>query len=208
MLRTSDIFVKPRADLRSKSAAGGIITLIAGSTAALLFVAQLYWYIVGTTSHSLHLSESLAIPMLPGGTTDPFQSRLYDLKGKMPLKLHVTFPHIACENLEVKLNSAPLHRKDFDYKTNGLEKRKPNPVELKEAGYTKKTSRGGCTIRSTLRVPIVAGHVTITMDKNAWSDALNHFMVRSQYSEEAKGRDKRKNDFNVTHYIHNIQFGK
>lgn len=209
MLRNSDIFVKPRADLRTKSAAGGMITLVAGSTALLLFLGQIYLYIVGSKSHTLHLSESLAIPMTPETTTDPFQSRLYDIKGKISLKLHVTFPHIHCNNLEVKLNAAPLTKADFDFRSGEktLNKRPPNVVERSQAGIPA-NKRGGCTIQSRLRVPIVAGSVTISLTKEAWTSALNHLMIRSHYSDEEKAADKSLNDFNVTHYIHSIEFGK
>ena len=208
MLRNTDMFMKPRADVQSKSAAGGAITLIAGSTAALLFVAQLYLYVVGTTRHTLHLSESLSIPMLPIHTQDPFQSRQYDIHAKIPMKLHITFPHINCGDLEVKLNSHPIGKSDFDPRS-GESKvgfRRPDAVELKKAGYP--INRGGCTVRTTLRVPVVSGHVTVTMTKEAWGSALNHLMLRSQYSEEQLENDPRKNDFNVTHYVHSIQFGK
>jgi hypothetical protein len=203
------MFAKPRADLKTKSVAGGAITLIAGTTAALLFLAQIYWYIVGTTTHTLHLSESLGIPMLPEMSTDPFQSRQYDIKGKIPLKLHVTFAHIDCKSLEVKLNGAPIARSDFDPRSGETRVgyRRPNAVELKKAGLSTK-HRDGCTIRTTLRVPIVAGHVTITLTKDAWGTALNHLMLRSQFSEQEREKDSRKNDFNVTHYVHNIQFGR
>lgn len=209
MLRNSDIFVKPRADLRSKSATGGVITLVAGTTALALFLAQIYMYIVGSTRHTLHLSESLAIPMLPETTTDPFQSRQYDIKAKIPLKLHVTFAHIECKNLEVKLNSAPITKRDFDPRSGEVRVgyRRPNAVELKKAGYPT-NHRGGCTIHTTLRVPIVSGHVTITLTKESWASALNHLMLRSQFSDEEKENDSRKNEFNVTHYVHSIQFGK
>eukprot|EP00526_Cylindrotheca_closterium_P021575 CAMPEP_0113652018 /NCGR_PEP_ID=MMETSP0017_2-20120614/27756_1 /TAXON_ID=2856 /ORGANISM="Cylindrotheca closterium" /LENGTH=103 /DNA_ID=CAMNT_0000564785 /DNA_START=39 /DNA_END=346 /DNA_ORIENTATION=- /assembly_acc=CAM_ASM_000147 len=102
MLRNADFFVKPRHDLRTKSATGGLITLIAGSVAGLLFLAQMYTQIMGTTQHSLYLSESRPIPML--GTFDPFTTRLYDIKGKMTMKLHITFPHMECNNMEIRLN--------------------------------------------------------------------------------------------------------
>lgn len=201
--------MKPRADLRSQSAAGGLITLIAGSTAFLLFVAQIYQYIVGSTTHTLHLAESLKIPMLPTQTQDPFQSRQYDIHAKIPLKLHVTFPHISCQELDVRLNSQPIEKSDFDPRSGETKVgfRRPNAVELQKAGYSTK-HRGGCTVRTTLRVPIVSGHVTIALSREAWGSALNHLMLRAQMSEEQRATDLRKNDFNVTHYVHSIQFGR
>lgn len=207
MLRKTDIFVKPREDLRTKSAAGGLITIIASTTAVLLFLGQIYLYIVGSTTHRLQLSESLAIPMLPTTHIDPFQSRLYDTKGKMPLKIHLTFPHIDCSNLDVKLNGQPLKYTDFDYRKTERKVNyfRPNPVELKQAGFPG-NHKGGCTIRTTLRVPIVAGHLTITLNRQAWTKALNRLMFQSQQLQQ--DQETTKNDYNVTHYIHTIQFGK
>jgi len=201
--------MKPRADLRSPSVAGGVITLIAGTTAAILFVAQLYLYLVGSTRHTLHLSESLSIPMLPIHTQDPFQSRQYDMHAKIPLKLHVTFPHIKCQSLEVQLNSHPLTRSDFDPRSGETQVgwHRPEIFELKKIGLTSQ-HRTGCTIRTTLRVPIVSGHVTISLTKEAWNAALNQIMIQSQFTDEEIENNPRKNDFNMTHYIHSIQFGK
>jgi len=209
MLRNADVFVKPRHDLRSKSAAGGIITLIAGSAAILLFFAQLYMYLVGTTSHSLHLTESKTIPMLPGRKIQPVHkpAGTFDIRGKMRFKMHITFPHIACNNLEVKLNGANLVATDFEYKSQNTIRRRPYPTENVAAGVPP-THKEGCTIETYLRVPIVAGHVTITLTRGAWSEALNHLMVRSQYSEEQKRKDTKIKKFNMTHFIHVIQFGK
>jgi hypothetical protein len=205
-LRNVDVFVKPRHDLRSKSAVGGFVTLIAGGAAFCLFLAQIYIYVTGVTQHSLHLSESRSIPMFAGQSTDPFASRRFEIKGKIPLKIHVTFPHLQCDMLEVKLDSADLTPKDFDRKSRKqVEKRNPNPVELKAAGFGAK-HKDGCTIRALLRIPIVAGHLTITLTRNAWSSATQSLMLRAQQSEEERAANT-NNNFNVSHYIHSIQFG-
>eukprot|EP00429_Kryptoperidinium_foliaceum_P002983 CAMPEP_0176014024 /NCGR_PEP_ID=MMETSP0120_2-20121206/6607_1 /TAXON_ID=160619 /ORGANISM="Kryptoperidinium foliaceum, Strain CCMP 1326" /LENGTH=248 /DNA_ID=CAMNT_0017346947 /DNA_START=383 /DNA_END=1125 /DNA_ORIENTATION=- len=127
----------------------------------------------------------------------------------MPLKIHVTFPHIPCKDLDLKLNSQYITRSDFDPRSGETRVgyRRPNAVELKKIGLPN-NHRDGCTIRTTLRVPIVSGHVTVTLTKEAWGRALNHLMLRSQLSEGERARDTHRNDFNVTHYIHSIQFGK
>jgi Endoplasmic reticulum vesicle transporter/Endoplasmic Reticulum-Golgi Intermediate Compartment (ERGIC) len=213
--RSADVFVKPRHDLQTKSAVGGIVTLIAGVTAALLFIAQLYWYVVGTTQHSLHLSKSRSIPMLAGHTNDPFVNRNFEMRGKIPLKLHVTFPHLSCDKLEVKLDGADLSSKDFDPKRSSskqLEKRKPSPKELTSA-VGNPNHKGGCTIRTVLRIPVVAGHVTITLSRLAWSAAAKELVLKTQMISSLGGQGGGAgapsigNDFNVSHYIHSIQFG-
>jgi hypothetical protein len=223
LLRNVDVFVKPRADLRSKSAAGGVITLVASTAAIFLFFAQLYLYVVaGNPSHTLHLSESAQLTMLPHDQIDPFQSRAYDIKGKMPLKIHITFLHMDCGLMEVKLNNVPITNKDaagrskhnVNNNNSPIQAKKPNPVELKRIFGSDKSPQAlahkgrGCTLSGTIRVPIVAGHVSVTLTKSAWSRAIDHFMSRSQYTEEQRAQDVHRNDFNMSHYIHSIQFGK
>lgn len=77
VLRNVDVFVKARADIRTQSTSGGLITLIAASTAFLLFFAQIYVYVFPNQTHTLHLSESTQFPMLAhhDSITDPFQQR-------------------------------------------------------------------------------------------------------------------------------------
>ena len=206
-LRNVDVFVKPRHDLRSKSAVGGFVTLIAGGAAFCLFLAQIYIYVAGVTQHSLHLTESLSIPMFAGKSTDPFVSRMFEIKGKIPLKIHLTFLHLKCDMLEVKLDGADLTPQDFDPKgRKRVEKRKPNPVELKAAGVGP-THKGGCTIRALLRIPVVAGHLSITLTRNAWTSVVQSLMQRGMQSEEQRAANV-NNSFNVSHYIHSIQFGR
>mmetsp|Transcript_34667 Transcript_34667/g.84078 ORF Transcript_34667/g.84078 Transcript_34667/m.84078 type:complete len:342 (-) Transcript_34667:90-1115(-) len=211
MLRNADFFVKPRHDLRTKSATGGLITLIAGSVAGLLFLAQMYTQIMGTTQHSLYLSESRPIPML--GTFDPFTTRLYDIKGKMTMKLHITFPHMECNNMEIRLNGAALKDADFDFKAQKGRRRmakvRPNAVDLKEAGFDPTKHKTGCTIKATLRVPVVAGHVSITMSQIAWSRTVQQLMMQAQMGLNMNNNDPlTRNANNMTHYIHSVQFGK
>jgi hypothetical protein len=216
VLRNVDVFVKPRADLRSKSATGGIISLVASTTAILLFFAQIYLYIVGNPSHTLHLSESTQFPMLPRDTTDPFQSHAYDIKGKMPLKLHITFLHMNCDDMEVKLNGSPVNSSNKKNKQGkeSIKTRKPNPIESKKIFGNDKSPEAirhkgrGCTIMGTIRVPIVAGHISVTLTRQAWTEALNHYMARARWTEEQKAQDVHRDDYNMTHYIHAIEFGK
>jgi hypothetical protein len=211
MLRNADVFVKPRHDLRTKSATGGLITVIAGSVAGLLFFAQLYTQVIGTTQHSLFLSESKPIPML--GSYDPFHTRLYDIKAKMTMKLHITFPHIECSMMDINLNGAPLKDTDYDFKSHkgkGGGKSRPNAAELKEAGFTEK-HKAGCTIKVTLRVPVVAGHVSVTLSPIAWQKALNQLMMQAQFGElqlDKGSNNNLRNQYNMTHFIHEVQFGK
>jgi hypothetical protein len=129
-------------------------------------------------SHSLHIWESLAIPMLPQGTTDPFQIWLYDLKGKMPLKLHLTFSRDISSYGTWKTGSqieqCSLALKGLWLHDERLGKTATKSCRIEGSWIYWKTSRHGCSIGSTLCVPVARGQVTITRNKNVWSNALHH----------------------------------
>lgn len=202
MLRNVDVFVKPRHDLRTKSAKGGLITLIAGSTALLLFFAQLYSFIKGTTQHSLHLSESVAF-----STTGRSRDRIqFDREGKMFLRIQVTFPHISCQNLELKLNGERLKVEDFvHHQVDRMQKVKPNKRELQLAGFDE-NHKSGCTVKGRMKVPIVAGQMSITLTPDAWRKAVNALMVGQRGGAQEFNKNQ-LNQFNMTHYIHKVHFG-
>lgn len=83
-LRRLDAFTKTRPDLQQKSVVGGIITLVATTTAALLFIGQILNYIRGDTRHSLSLSKSLSIPLVPINQGQ-LVTRIMEGKGRIPL---------------------------------------------------------------------------------------------------------------------------
>jgi Endoplasmic reticulum vesicle transporter/Endoplasmic Reticulum-Golgi Intermediate Compartment (ERGIC) len=242
--RTVDVFVKPRHDLQTKSIVGGIITLIAATCSISLLVAQLFWYMVGTTRQSLHITESRSIPMLspPPFTAAAAARRKYHDrllmeidKGKIPVTIHVTFPHLNCDLLQVQWNDAALQPEDLDpihSPSQSLELRKPRSTELIAAGllktkeqhqqHLKEIRQGtlGCTVQTVLRIPIVAGSLTISMTRKAWNDAARAMMIHAQQQQlllrdsggGGGGTLTIKSDnvmpvLNVSHYIHSIQFG-
>jgi hypothetical protein len=248
--RTVDVFVKPRHDLQTKSIVGGIITLIAATCSISLLVAQLFWYMVGTTRQSLHVTESRSIPMLPpppsttGGestatTADRRRHQYHDRlvmeqdKGKIPVTIHVTFPHLNCDVLQVQWNDAALQPEDFDpihSPSRSLDLRKPRSTELISAGLLKTKEQHqqhlkeirkdhgtlGCTLHTVLRLPIVAGSLTISMTRKAWNDAARAMMMHAQQQQFLRDSSSSGGGggggtvmpvLNVSHYIHSIQFG-
>eukprot|EP00536_Pseudo-nitzschia_multiseries_P015087 jgi/Psemu1/311716/fgenesh1_kg.818_\ len=238
VLRNVDVFVKARADIRTQSASGGLITLLAAFTAFLLFVGQIYVYIFPNPIHTLHLSESMQFPMLASedAAGNAYWKQLYDAKGALPLYFKITFLHVPCDSVDVMLNSEPVRGDDYsgwgggsgghgkkhkkkkpiDRNTATIRQYLPRTSEIKkifgsENSPEAKAHRGkGCTLMGNMKVPIVAGTLSIVMTRDAWSEALNYFMSRAYLSEaEAKAQDMaHKNDFNVTHFVHEVRFGK
>lgn len=178
-LRRLDAFVKPREDLRTRSALGGLITLVAGSAASILFLAQVTMYLVGATRHSLHLSESksLPVPLLDGILPSRNQRKTWTI----PLKAHVTFPHLQCDWMDVTHDGASFRDGELE-KTlgrNSIQFRKPSSDEL-TAALGKEQARipknQGCTVQGTLQIPKVGGTFSVTVTRKAWSEAKSRFM--------------------------------
>ena len=227
VLRNVDVFVKARADIRTQSTSGGLITLIAASTAFVLFLGQVYFYVFPSHSHTLHLAESMQLPMLASDVVDPFQKRLYDIKGKLPLYFKITFLHMPCSNLGVTFNGETIRGDDFSGYT-AAEKRnnkkranknltvkryKPRSTELRKifgsehSQEAKKHQGRGCTLVGNMKVPLVAGNLAITMTRDAWVDAIRYIQTQPGAPKESETFGKGDN-FNSTHYIHEVRFGK
>jgi len=181
--RRLDAFVKTRPDLQQKSVMGGIITLVASTTAAILFLGQIIFYVMGNNSqHSLLLSQSVSLPLLPipkEGTdgsvhNDPITQHLLAIRGKVPLKIHVTFPHLSCQQLDVSHDGASLRNGQLEkiHGRNVIRLRPPTPAEMKKTvGGRSHSAGGGCTVDGMLRLPIVAGVFSIAFSPQAWGEA-------------------------------------
>jgi hypothetical protein len=201
-LRRLDAFAKPRHETRSKSAVGGIITVVAASAAVLLFVAQLAMYIAGNPQNSLHLSSSQSIPMLPlnmKGHTSQMTA------GKIPLRVHVTFPFLQCSQLEVKHDGASLSTGELE-KIHGkhfLTLRTPTASELAKIGAHNRTK--GCTVEGMMLVSRVGGQLSIVMNRVAWRKAT--IAVMTGLREGPGQKAERLKQYNASHYIEHVRFG-
>jgi Endoplasmic reticulum vesicle transporter/Endoplasmic Reticulum-Golgi Intermediate Compartment (ERGIC) len=208
--RRLDAFTKTRPDLKQQSAVGGVITLMAASAAGLLFIGQLVMYIIGNTTHSLTLSRSTSIPLIPLE-----QSKLYhtvvEHAGRTPLKIHITFPHVSCDMLDVVHDGASLSTGELDevHGKHSLSLRKPTNGEMAKVLGKSKTARNedGCTVTGLLRPHIVAGVLSISLSRQAWASATTTLSIGlgADPSDQIK---KALLQYNVSHYIHNIEFGK
>jgi hypothetical protein len=208
-LRRLDAFVKPRHDLRTRSAVGGLITLVAASTATLLFFAEVFLYARGVTRHSLHLSESTAIPIPL--QNQPKRNRMSN-QGKIPLKLMITFPHLTCQQLDFALDDASHSTGTLEkfYGRQSLTLRTPTFSELTKAlnGKSPGKTRNGCTIQGDLKIPVVAGDFSITITRRTWAEATSTLLLGLLDDRQLpNANNPLKIEFNVSHYIHYVRFG-
>lgn len=177
-LRRLDAFVKPREDLRTRSAVGGLITVIAAFCASILFLSQVYLYFVGTTRHSLHISESTSKPVpLLSMAKLAFYSR-----ESIPLNVHVTFPHVKCQALDISLDGASLHDGQVEklQVTRAIQMTVPTETDLYRAlgrnAILPRNKAEGCTVKGTLRIDKVGGTFSITVSNQAWMEATSFAM--------------------------------
>lgn len=161
-------FARPVDGIQSKSASGGIITILAYTSAIILFLSQLYLYVQVDIRHSLDLAPSFplseVIPTEGGFSKKILQARggggkkkkqskeVYEAlqfieRNKIDVFIHVTFPHVKCHDLDFAHNGAFFSTGDFS-KFHGyakLSKRHPTEYDWAVAingGDMKKVKNG------------------------------------------------------------------
>lgn len=148
-LRSFDVFAKPLEGTRTRTLAGGFITVLSYGAASLLLVAQLYLYVRGDVRHSLHLADSSSSPILakpynqpiharqPGGhKADGFLDQMQnEARNRIPVNIRVTFPHIKCNSLDYAHDNAAKSDGEFQkiHGGNALRMVQPTPAELSAA---------------------------------------------------------------------------
>ena len=210
VLRSYDAFAKPIDGIRERSVTGGIITLLASITAGILFLSQIIVYLQVDIRHSMHLADS--VPSILFNNARP-----KDLLGhRIPLRVHVTFPHLVCNALDYSHDGNSLSSGKFDHYHKSpftFTKRKPTVSEYKAAvisGYGPESGihrmrAGGCTLVGTLHVPRVGGTLSVSVSPDAWRRAtslLSFGVDPSRDPDPFHGKLP-----NVTHYIHDVTFG-
>lgn len=207
--RRLDAFTKTRPDLQQKSFIGGLITIIASSTAILLFIGQIVLYIRGDSRHSLSLSKSISVPLIPLEHSHVPNNNLLQSLGKFSLYIHVTFPHISCDKLDVMHDGASLSTGELEkiHGSHTLILRKPTLSEIKKAGERQQSNilNKGCTIIGRLQPYIVAGSVSITLNMHSWSEATTAISIGLRDPNSVGSFNMQQ--YNVSHHIHSIRFG-
>ncbi|KAL3785386.1 hypothetical protein ACHAW5_007863 [Stephanodiscus triporus] len=221
-LRSYDAFAKPIDGIRERSVAGGYITLFALGSAFVLLLSQVIVQLQITTRHSMHLADSA--PSLLFANLIGHDKKAKALVGHhIPLRLHVTFPHLDCASLDYSHDGNSMssgafghyHKSPFAFST-----RKPTAQEYLRAtvpdddvGAEKGKKRsaevdarrsGGCTLLGTLHVPRVGGTLSVSVSPDAWRRATSFlsFGVGPGSPDPFAGRLP-----NVTHYVHDLTFG-
>jgi hypothetical protein len=233
-LSVYDAFAKPVDGIRERSVAGGYITLLALASAFLLLLSQVVVQMQVTTRHSMHLADSvpsLLFARLVGhGKNDGIKA----LSGHhIPLRLHVTFPHLDCSSLDYGVDGNTMSSGTFGHyhrAPHAFSTRKPTPGEYLLAtvpGYDsdgggasgKKKSRGtaddqrrsgGCTLLGTLHVPRVGGTLSVSVSPDAWNRATSILAFGADlFGGPGGGADPFAGRLpNVTHYVHDLTFGE
>jgi len=142
----------------------------------------------------------------------------------IPLKLHVTFPHLQCNSLDYSHDGNDSSSGKFDHyhsKPYTFTKRIPTIDEYQKSvggsGSTIKTSdssmnnkrREGCTVTGTIHIPRVGGTLSVSVSTEAWRRATS---VLAFGVDIMGGKENDVDPFqgrlpNVTHYIHDVTFG-
>ena len=218
--RSFDAFAKPVEGLKNKSATGGLITLIAATTATLLFLSQVALYIPLETRQHFRLAESYTTNILPLAIKDLRKTyrnkrEMHIERSKDPnniqLRIYVTFPYIACKHLELSVDGATGDMRDAVHGTHAVLRRPPTSVEMQKVKnvFQDEPSKAmnimnSCTFQGSLYIPRVGGSFAITISRAAWAQAHN---IMDMFFDARGHKDKINNIHNASHYIHHVEFG-
>ena len=171
----------------------------------------------------MHLAHSVPSILFNDGAKNNAAARKLLVNGQyyIPLKLHVTFPHLQCNSLDYAHDGNDATSGKFDHyhsKPYTFTKRIPTNSEYKQAvgsyysGKNKNNSdkrREGCTVSGTIHIPRVGGTLSVTVSPDAWRRATSVMA----FGVDLLGGEKNDVDPfhgrlpNVTHYVHDVTFG-
>jgi len=210
MWRSYDAFAKPVHGVRQQSVIGGLITIIAATSAILLFLSHLFFYIRSETRQSLHMSESMATPLLPHSSVSVHSH-------SFPIRIRMTFPHIKCDDLDFSHDGA--RGEDIIHSSrSSLSKKNPTHEEMSvfDKNYIANgiNLKKGCTIYGKMMVPRVGGNIGIGLSLNAWKKFTMSEYFLMQQNKVIRGpqdleeeENALQSEYNVSHYIHQFEFG-
>jgi len=221
-----DLFQKQVDGLRTKTITGAIISIVAASVTFVLFLSQVYLYFELNVSDHLTIAvpdRFRSLEALIANRAHPSLLLNVDGRGKFRnaspiiLHLHVTFPHIKCQDLDIFHNGASGEDFRRMHGKNAVTFRAPNKEELLKVALDTK-AEDGCTIQGKFAVPKVSGSFGVSVARSSWQvilmNAMFHMTQRHQkndkkaYDPFAGGSSQTGKSFNVTHYIHTVDFGK
>eukprot|EP00581_Thalassiosira_minuscula_P008030 CAMPEP_0183702300 /NCGR_PEP_ID=MMETSP0737-20130205/452_1 /TAXON_ID=385413 /ORGANISM="Thalassiosira miniscula, Strain CCMP1093" /LENGTH=350 /DNA_ID=CAMNT_0025928887 /DNA_START=1 /DNA_END=1053 /DNA_ORIENTATION=- len=217
-LRSFDAFAKPIDGIRERSVTGGFITLLASATAGLLLLSQIIVYLQVQTRHSMHLADSVPSQLFANSHANQnyHHNTPKQLLGhRIPLRVHVTFPHLHCSALDYAHDGNSLSSGKFDHYHKApftFTKRKPTVQEYTAAavgGFSNVNSKRneGCTLVGTLHVPRVGGTISVSVSPDAWRRATSLLSFGVDLSAKDAPDPFHGRLPNVTHLLHDVTFG-
>ena len=123
---------------------------------------------------------------------------------------------MACANLDVAHDGASLSAGELEVvhgrQHSTLALRRPTSSERSQAlgGDKPQPNTVGCTIIGRLRPKIVAGHLAISLTRQAWAAATTTIGLGQLGLDDSSSKQRTKDlvkAYNVSHYVHSIEFG-
>ena len=181
--RSYDAFAKPIEGIRTPTATGGLITLLATLSASLLLLSQLYLYLQVDTRHSLKLSISHplsvviptdggALASLLGTARTATQKKRSKMspdfvrslsvleQNQIPLFVHMTFVNHKCSDL-VYFNNGQTESSDSHFRGGKFTKSKPTEYDYAIATNQNVENRNKLSKKLTSRHAGAANACTI-----------------------------------------------
>uniref|UniRef100_A0A7S2UYF2 Endoplasmic reticulum vesicle transporter C-terminal domain-containing protein n=1 Tax=Fibrocapsa japonica TaxID=94617 RepID=A0A7S2UYF2_9STRA len=188
LMKSLDGFSKPMADIQEKTTAGAVVSIASLAIMALLLISEIWLYFkVDVVSH-------MGVSHLKEGMEQPFD-----------VHLHITFPHMRCEDLDLRVenlkggDAADVMKMLSSSKTLDMRQSKPNEVVLfKDEARFKMNET--CTVEGSLKLPRVGGSIDIASRRKPVD-------IASLLSALFLNTAQLGNVPNVSHVIHELWFG-
>jgi hypothetical protein len=235
--RSYDAFAKPMDGIRTRTSAGGIITLLATATASLLLLSQLFLYYQVDVTHSLDLAPSYPLnsvisssigftrELLNAGRSHPgkkkkkahqiMQESIASIAAnRLDLTVHITFPHLNCKVLDYGHNGAKYSNGDFAKQSiTVFTKRQASEFDMATAmgqsteGKSKKKPSGSES-SCTVRGKITIPRLGGDLSFFMSEEAFRKTGQMLQQGLSLSEADEHTGGHDVSHYIHEITFGE
>ena len=232
--RSMDAFAKPMDGLRTQTAVGGAITLMASVVACVLFLSQVWLYVKVDVIHSLHLAESNPLSVVLSWSENYLESKnrhhgsqqhspdfFYQVlereKSRIQFYAHITFAHLQCSDLDIGISGASLSNGKLSelYGRHAFSKRTPTEYEQRMAesgGFDTSGNRHklvtandkGCTLEGSVRIPKTGGDFQATIDPQSWMAATNFMMLGIQDPRQRKQQQQHDNHAMLFNMTHHI----
>lgn len=193
-----DLLARAVDGVQERTVGGAIITVGSVALILILLFFELQAFLTATDHHHIGVDDG----------DKPFGRERWTLPDRLPVRVHMTFAHVACDLLALEIDAT---RSDFE-PLNHINFREPTPSELSWVGDDV-DPEAACTLDGRLTIGKVSAnfHVEV-LDRGSANDLPRGLAGKgvpigfTAYAHQVAALERRKN-VNISHKVHSLHFG-